>query len=105
MIEFPSTTVVNRLLPKDKFIEHLDLTTNLKKKLISDIVHIKILNKFSRSVLGFRDFEDPFWHSVPLPPAKLGAGLVDDTKMLPQSFEKTVGGAGEQSETEGVFSN
>ncbi|MBR4569467.1 MAG: DUF4391 domain-containing protein [Candidatus Riflebacteria bacterium] len=58
MIEFPSTTVVNRILPKDKFLEHLDLIPNLKKKLISDIVHIKILNKFSKSVLNFRDYED-----------------------------------------------
>ena len=55
MIEFPSTTVVNRILPKDKFVEHLDLTPNLKKKLISDIVHIKILNKFSKSLLNFRE--------------------------------------------------
>ena len=58
MIEFPSTTTVNRILPKDKFVEHLDLTPNLKKKLISDVVHIKILNKFSKSVLGFREDGD-----------------------------------------------
>ena len=58
MIEFPSTTVVNRILPKDKFLEHLDLTPNLKKKLISDIVHIKILNKFSKSLLNFREEVD-----------------------------------------------
>ena len=117
MIEFPSTTVVNRILPKDKFVEHLDLTTNLKKKLISDIVHIKILNKFSKSVLGFRDFKDPFWHSVPLPPAKLGADLNE----VPSECVSIVGAAatdggvqasdrmsasrraGEQSETEGVL--
>ena len=55
MIEFPSTTVVNRLLPKDKFIEHLDLSPNLKKKLVSDIIHIRVLNKFSKSVLNFRE--------------------------------------------------
>ena len=120
MIEFPSTTVVNRILPKDKFVEHLDLTPNLKKKLISDIVHIKILNKFSKSVLGFRDFEDPFttrlpsWRSRALPTScwssspssvtspnseALGAGL-NGTKMLPHEG----GEAGEQSETEGVLS-
>ena len=65
MIEFPSTTVVNRILPKDKFLEHLDLTPNLKKKLISDIVHIKILNKFSKSVLNFIDFSSQNRHCEP----------------------------------------
>ncbi len=58
MIEFPSTTAVNRILPKDKFIEHLDLSPNLKKNLISDIIHIRILNKFSKSVLNFREDVD-----------------------------------------------
>ena len=79
MIEFPSTTAVNRILPKDKFVEHLDLTPNLKKKLISDVVHIKILNKFSKSVLGFRedgDFKDPFRQATPATfPTFVGAGL------------------------------
>ncbi len=65
MIEFPSTTAVNRILPKDKFVEHLDLTPNLKKKLISDVVHIKILNKFSKSVLGFRDLDEVGNDSIP----------------------------------------
>ena len=55
MVDFPSTTFVNRLLPKDKFIEHLDLSPILKKKLGTDIVHIRVLNKFSRSVLNFTD--------------------------------------------------
>ena len=58
MLEFPSTTAVNMILPKDKFVEHLDLTPNLKKKLISDVVHIKILNKFSKSLLNFREEVD-----------------------------------------------
>lgn len=53
MIEFPSTTVVNRILSKEKFIEHLDLTASLKRKLTSDIEHFKIINKFADSTLNF----------------------------------------------------
>ncbi len=58
MVDFPSTTFVNRLLPKDKFIEHLDLSPILKKKLGTDIVHIRVLNKFSNSVLNFNDLPE-----------------------------------------------
>lgn len=53
MIEFPSTTAVDRILPKDKFIEHLDLTASLKKKLTTDVEHFRIINKFADSTLNF----------------------------------------------------
>ncbi len=109
MLEFPSTTAVNRILPKDKFVEHLDLTPNLKKKLISDVVHIKILNKFSGLVLNFIEYSrqnphrtagfasSPFSNFVTASPQR-GAALYKKDAPQKQSF----GGAGERSETEGA---
>ena len=51
MIQFPSSTVVNRLLPKEAFYKRLALSADLKDRFVSDIRRITIENSLTVNTL------------------------------------------------------
>lgn len=52
MIEFPTTTVVQRRMPKEAFYKHLPLTKVLKDKFVSDVDRIVVENSLTKENLN-----------------------------------------------------
>lgn len=52
MVEFPTTTVVHRRMPKEAFYKHLPLTKVLKDKFVSDVDRIVVENSLTKESLN-----------------------------------------------------
>ena len=52
MIDLPASTWVHQRLPKKKLYQHLDLTTTLKEKFISDVDQIYVENSLTKERLN-----------------------------------------------------
>lgn len=52
MIQFPSTTTVGRILPKEAFYKHLTLSGNLKEKFVTDVKRIILSNSLTAATLN-----------------------------------------------------
>ncbi len=55
MIEFPKSTVVNKVVPKTAFYKHLDISTKFKRYFVNDIEQIVWAYKFAPSTLNVTD--------------------------------------------------
>ncbi len=51
MIKFPETTLTHRRIPKEAFYKHLNISTALKEKFISDVDRIFVENSFTMNSL------------------------------------------------------
>jgi len=49
MLNFPKSTEINKLMPKEAFYRNLALSTGIKEKFVSDIKRIVLLNKLAPS--------------------------------------------------------
>lgn len=54
MIKFPTSTVVDRILPKEAFYKHLNLSNDLKEKFISDVKRIRLENSLTANTLHLK---------------------------------------------------
>ncbi len=52
MIDLPTTTAVNRRIPKEAFYKHLPLTKVLKEKFVSDVERISVENSLTKENLN-----------------------------------------------------
>lgn len=52
MIQFPSSTAVGRILPKEAFYRRLTLSSDLKDKFVSDVKRITISNSLTAATLN-----------------------------------------------------
>ena len=52
MINLPTTTAVNRRIPKEAFYKHLPLTKVLKEKFVSDVERISVENSLTKENLN-----------------------------------------------------
>ena len=57
MIQLPSATAVNRIIPKDAFCKRLTLSRELKNKFVSEIKHISVLNVINNKTMNLDDKE------------------------------------------------
>lgn len=55
MLSLPSTTEVNRRLPKEAFYQHLKLDAKTRRSFVDDIDSIVVANSIKPSTLGFAD--------------------------------------------------
>ena len=55
MIQFPSATVVGRVMPKEAFYKHLTLSSDLKEKFVSDVKRITISNSLTPATLNLEE--------------------------------------------------
>ena len=55
MIQFPSSTYVNRAVPKTAFYRHLDVNAKMKARFVDDIERIVWLAKLAPSTLNIED--------------------------------------------------
>ena len=55
MIQFPSATVVGRVMPKEAFYKHLALSSDLKEKFVTDVKRITISNSFTAATLNLKE--------------------------------------------------
>jgi hypothetical protein len=58
MINFPSSTKIERRIPKEAFYKHLDLTASLKSKFVTDVDHIVVENSLTRESLLLAESSD-----------------------------------------------
>ena len=54
MIQFPSTTVVGRILPKEAFYKRLSLSAELKEKFVTDVKRITLANSLTAATLNLK---------------------------------------------------
>lgn len=58
MIEFPETTSLHRRIPKEAFYKHLNISTALKEKFISDVESIFVENSLTMNSLRLTQESD-----------------------------------------------
>ena len=52
MIQFPSATVIGRVMPKEAFYKRLTLSSDLKEKFVSDVRRITLSNSLTAATLN-----------------------------------------------------
>ena len=52
MIDFPVSTIVHRRLPKEAFYKHLQLSTALKSRFVSDVEELSVENSLTKKNLN-----------------------------------------------------
>lgn len=55
MIDFPSSTLIGKVIPKTAFYKHLEINTKLKSRFVEDIDRIQWLAKLAPSTLNVED--------------------------------------------------
>lgn len=55
MIEFPSSTLIGKVIPKTAFYKHLEINAKLKSRFVEDIDRIQWLAKLAPSTLNVED--------------------------------------------------
>ena len=55
MIELPASTIVNKMVPKNAFYKHIDVSSRMKNLFVSDIEKIIWANKISPFTLCVSD--------------------------------------------------
>jgi len=58
LLNYPATTIVNRVVPKTMFYKFMEVNQHMKTRFVNDIVNITWLYKLSASSLNVTDSED-----------------------------------------------
>ncbi len=58
LLEYPQTTIVNRIVPKTMFYKFMEVSPRMKTRFVNDVVNITWLYKLSASTLNVTDRED-----------------------------------------------
>ena len=75
MIQFPSSTAVGRILPKEAFYRRLTLSSELKDKFVSDVKRIALSNSLTAATLNLE------------PGAEVGEILILTVELKKQEFD------------------
>ena len=58
ILNYPQTTLVNRVVPKTMFYKFMEINTRMKTRFVNDVVNITWLYKLSAGTLNVTDTED-----------------------------------------------
>jgi len=78
MIQFPSATVVNRIMPKEAFYKRLTLSAELKDKFVSDVKRITLSNSLTAATLNLE------------PSAEINEVIILTIELKKQEFDKRI---------------
>lgn len=78
MIQFPSATVVNRIMPKEAFYKRLTLSAELKDKFVSDVKRITFSNSLTAATLNLE------------PSAEINEVIILTIELKKQEFDKRI---------------
>ena len=78
MIQFPSATVVNRIMPKEAFYKRLTFSVELKDKFVSDVKRITLSNSLTAATLNLE------------PSAEINEVIILTIELKKQEFDKRI---------------